>query len=418
MTTKQRIAVVGSGIAGLGCAFALDSQHDVTIYEAGTHFGGHTHTHDVRIGGQTYAVDSGFIVCNDAHYPLLMSLFDKLGVRTQDTTMSFAVDNQRSGLQYNATNLNRLFVQRRNLLRPSFLRMGLDIMRFYRDAPALLSHSGNGPTIGDYLRENRYSELFIHDHLVPMTSALWSSPSTRAMDFPAKYLVQFMANHQMLSLGSRKPWRVVSGGSKQYVDKLLARFTGTTHLQTPVLGLSRGADTVTVYTAQGSTTFDQVVLACHSDQALSILGEGASRAEREILGSIAYQKNETTLHSDASIMPKDRRVWASWVAHIPTDASEDCSVTYWMNLLQGLHDAPDLLVSLNMGDKIDPAKVHSRMTYHHPVYSHQSVAAQARRSEINGAHHVWFAGAYWGWGFHEDGLRSGIDVARALGGSF
>ncbi len=410
-----RIAIVGSGIAGAGCAWLLSRRHHVTVYEADARFGGHTDTHDLQLDGRHYAVDTGFIVFNDRHYPLLTRLFDELGVSSQPTVMSFGVRHEGSGLEYNATDLDRLFVQRKNLLKPRFLRMVYDITRFYREAPALLEGAGPGPTLGEYLHGNRYGAGFIEDHLVPMTSALWSSPSAQVLEFPARYLAQFMANHQMLSLGERHPWRVVTGGSARYHEKLRAATRADWRMATPVSAVRRDADGVTVVTPAGEARHDHLVFACHSDQALAILGATASRAERDILGAIRYQANETVLHTDSTIMPRDRRAWASWVGHIPAVPGADCTVSYYMNLLQGIASPTDFFVSLNMTRRINPEKILRKRQYHHPVYSPQSVAAQARHAEINGQQRSWYAGAYWGWGFHEDGLRSAVRVAEGLG---
>ncbi len=415
----MRIAVIGSGIAGLASAWLLSQQHaseqhEVVLFEANDYLGGHTHTHDITLQGKHYAVDTGFIVHNPQHYPLLTALFAELGVESQPTTMSFSVRNEASGLEYNATDLNGLFCQRRNLVSPRFWGMLRDLFRFYREAPALLDMPGEGPTLGDYLAQGGYGAMFRDDHLVPMASALWSSASARILAFPAKYLVQFMANHQMLQINDRPQWRVVRGGSNTYVNALRAKWRVQERMKTPVKMLLRDRDGVTVFTENGAERFDQIVLACHSDQALRLLND-ASDAERSILGHMPYQANETVLHTDASLLPRRRRAWAAWNANIPRNAGEVCTVSYCMNLLQGI-DAPEpLVVTLNRTDAIDPTKILRRMQYHHPVYSHASVAAQARKAEIQGLRRTWFAGAYWGWGFHEDGIRSAVEVAQALG---
>jgi uncharacterized protein len=407
----MRIAVIGSGIAGSGCAWLLSRQHEVVLFEAEDRLGGHTHTHEVEREGRRYRVDSGFIVHNPENYPLLTAMFGELGVETRATTMSFSVHNQRSGLQYNAGSLNGLFCQRRNLLRPRFYRMVADILRFYRQAPALLESADPGPTLGDYLHEHGYSPMFIDEHLVPMASALWSSPSAQVLKFPARYLVQFMANHHMLSAGARPSWRTVVGGSSSYLDALKSRWSVQVRLSTPVRSLRRLEGGIEVHSDQGSERFDQVVLACHSDQALALL-EAPSVREREVLGAIGYQPNETVLHTDARLLPPQQ---GAWNAHIPADPADVCTVSYCMNLLQGLSSREPFVVTLNRSAAIDPDKIIARMRYAHPEYTHASVAAQARRAEINGVDRIWYAGAYWGWGFHEDGLRSGVEVARALG---
>ena len=410
----MRIAVIGSGIGGLSAAWLLSRRHEVVLYEANDYLGGHTDTHRVEVDGRTLDVDTGFIVHNPSNYPLLTRLFDELGVASQPTTMGFSVQDARSGLEYNATSLDALFCQRRNLASPRFWGMLRDLVRFYREAPALLDLDGPGPTLGEYLDAHGHGAAFRDQHLVPMASALWSSPSEEVLDFPAKYLVQFMANHHMLQLAGRPQWRVVRGGSRRYVEAMATRWDVQVRLSTPVRGITRDADGASVRCDAGSERFDQVVLACHGDQALALLDD-ASDGEREILGAITYQPNDTVLHTDASLLPRDRKAWAAWNAHLPADPAQACTVSYCMHLLQSLPGDTPLVVTLNRTEAIDPARILRRRSYRHPVYNHASVAAQARRHEIQGVNRTWFAGAYWGWGFHEDGMRSGVEVARALG---
>lgn len=410
----MRIAVIGSGIAGLASAWLLSRQHHVTLFEAEPRLGGHTDTHDVQVRGRAYRVDTGFIVFNPSHYPLLSRLFAELGVASQPTTMSFSVRNDATGLEYNATDLDGLFCQRRNLVSPRFWGMLLDLRRFYRDAPALLEDAGPGPSLGEYLREHRYGAAFRDEHLVPMASALWSSSSGDILSFPTRYLVQFMANHQMLQVSGRPQWRVVSGGSSRYVEAMRAGWHVHERIACPVHAVRRDTDGVEVESIIGRERFDHAVMACHSDQALRLLVDADPR-ERDILGAIRYQSNDTVLHTDARLLPRGRKAWAAWNALLPHEPTAACTVSYCMNLLQGL-DAPEpLVVTLNRTDAIDPARVLRRMEYHHPLYSHASVAAQARKAEIQGQRRTWFAGAYWGWGFHEDGMRSAVEVAKALG---
>ena len=410
----MRIAVIGSGIGGLSAAWLLSRRHEVVLYEANDYLGGHTDTHRVEVDGRMLDVDTGFIVHNPQNYPLLTRLFDELGVGSQPTTMGFSVQDARSGLEYNATTLDALFCQRRNLASPRFWGMLRDLKRFYREAPALLDLDGPGPTLGDYLASHRYGDAFRDQHLVPMASALWSSPTSGVLGFPAKYLVQFMANHHMLQITGRPEWRVVRGGSRRYVDAMAARWDVQVRLSTPVRGITRDADGASVRCDGGSERFDQVVLACHGDQALALLDD-ASDTERDVLGAITYQPNDTVLHTDASLLPRDRKAWAAWNAHLPADPAQACTVSYCMHLLQSLPGETPLVVTLNRTHAIDPARILRRRSYRHPVYNHVSVAAQARRQEIQGVNRTWFAGAYWGWGFHEDGMRSGVEVARALG---
>lgn len=409
----MRVAVIGSGIAGLASAWLLSRRHDVTLYEANAYLGGHTHTHEIELDRRHYAVDTGFIVHNPVHYPLLTQLFDELGVASQRTTMSFAVHNEASGLEYNAATLDTLFCQRRNLLSPRFLGMVRDLFRFYREAPALLDGPRQGPTLGDWLAEHRYGAAFCDEHLVPMASALWSSPPEQILAFPARYLVQFMANHQMLQVAGRPEWRVVCGGSARYVQAMRSRWPVRERLGCPVRAVRRDVLGVTVAIDSDSDRYDQVVLACHSDQALALLAD-ASEREQTILGAIPYQRNEVVLHTDASVLPRRRKAWAAWNAFIPREPGAPCTVSYCMNLLQSL-DAPEpLVVTLNRGEAVDPARVLRRLQYDHPVYTLASVAAQRRKAEIQGVNRTWFAGAYWGWGFHEDGMRSAVEVAAAF----
>ena len=413
----MRVAVVGSGISGLSAAWLLSRQHEVVLFEAEARLGGHTHTHDVEQAGRHYRVDSGFIVHNAHNYPLLNRMFDELGVTSKDTTMSFAAQVEATGLEYNATRLDTLFCQRRNLLSPSFIGMVRDILRFYREAGALLADPGPGPSLGDYLEANRYSALFRDAHLLPMASALWSSPSATILDFPAKYLVRFMDHHRMLQVEERPQWRVVEGGSSSYVDALKASWPVEVRLACPVQRITREDDGVRVRHVAGEDRFDAIVIATHADQALALLGD-ADATEREVLGAIPFQRNDVVLHTDRRMLPTRRKAWAAWNAFVPADPAAECSVSYCMNLLQGFDSPEPFVVTLNRTADIDPATIIARMAYQHPVYTHASVAAQARRSEVNGRRHTWFAGAWWGFGFHEDGMRSGAEAAAALGVSW
>jgi predicted NAD/FAD-binding protein len=410
----MRIAVVGSGIAGLGAAWLLSRAHEVVLYEASDRLGGHTHTHEVEQSGRPYSIDTGFIVFNPGNYPLFTGLLTSLGVGSQPTTMSFSVHNERSGLEYNAGDLRGLFCQKRNLVSPRFWGMLRDLRRFYREAPALLEGADPGPDLGDWLAERDYGDTFIDEHLLPMVSALWSSPFRDALRFPVRYLVQFMANHHMLQLGGRPQWRVVKGGSASYVRALAASWPVQVRTGTRVSRVERIDGGVRVQSTACEDRFDQVVLACHSDQALALVAE-PTPLEREILGAIRYQANETVLHTDARLLPRHRRAWAAWNAHVPRVDGGECTVSYCMNLLQSIASPEPFVVTLNRTEAIDPSRVLARMRYEHPVYTRASVAAQKRRSLINGTDRLWYAGAYWGWGFHEDGLRSAVDVAEGLG---
>jgi uncharacterized protein len=409
-----RIAVVGAGISGLASAWLLAGEHEVTLFEANDYLGGHTHTHLIERHGARYALDTGFIVHNPRHYPLLTRLFADLGVASQATTMSFSVRNEASGLEYNTTTLNALFCQRRNLLSPRFLGMLRDLLRFYREAPALLEQPAPGPTLAAYLEEHGYGCAFRDEHLVPMACALWSAPAHAVLAFPAQFLVRFMANHQMLQLSGRPGWRVVCGGSASYVRAMRARWRVRERPACAVRSVRREPAGVSIESAAGAEHFDQVVLACHSDQSLKLLAD-ASPAEREVLGAIPYQQNAVLLHTDASVLPRNPRAWAAWNAFIPAKPADACTVSYCLNLLAGVRSREPFIVTLNRTAGIDPHKVLRYLSYAHPLYSAGAVRAQARRAEIQGRQRTWFAGAYWGWGFHEDGLASAVEVARALG---
>ena len=410
----MRIAVIGSGIAGLGSAWLLSRQHEVVVFEKNRRLGGHTDTHAIELGGRQHAVDTGFIVFNHQHYPLLTQMFAELDVASHATTMSFSAQDAGTGLEYNAGSLDGLFCQRSNLVSARFWRMLRDLRRFYRESPALLSTPEPGPTLGAYLRDKRYSAAFRDDHLVPMASALWSSSSRSILDFPVIELVRFMANHDMLQINNRPQWRVVSGGSQRYIDAMRKQWNVDERLACPVASVRRHGDQVSVRSAAGSESFDQVVLACHADDALALLDD-ASETERSILGDLGYQDNDTVLHTDVRILPENRKAWAAWNAYIPADRHAPCSVSYWMNALQSIESSEPLIVSLNRTQQIDPAKILRRMNYRHPVQTQVSASARRRKGEIQGKSGTWFAGAYWGFGFHEDGLRSALEVARGSG---
>jgi predicted NAD/FAD-binding protein len=410
----MRVAVVGSGVAGLVSAWLLSRRYDVTLFEADSRPGGHVHTHEITLRGRRYNVDSGFIVHNPLNYPLLTRLFAELGVESQPTTMSFSVKNEASGLEYNAGTLSQLFCQRQNLVSPRFFGMMLDLLRFYRESVQLLDSPDPGPTLGEYLEQHGYGRAFRQDHIVPMACALWSAPAQRILEFPARYLVQFMANHRMLQVAGRPEWRVVRGGSCQYVQAMRRRWSVRERLNTPVRSIRRTPERIHLSTDAGAEIFDHVVLACHSNQAIKILSD-PNDGEHEVVGAIPYQRNEAVLHTDPTVLPGDRKAWAAWNAFVPAADTTHCTVSYCMNLLQGI-DSPDpLIVTLNPTVPIDPAKVLRTMQYEHPIYNHASVAARARKAEIQGKRRTWFAGAYWGWGFHEDGVKSAVEVAASLG---
>lgn len=410
----MRVAIVGAGISGLTVAWRLRNRHDIQVFEAGEHVGGHTHTHDVPLGGRSYRIDTGFIVHNDRTYPHFLELLAELGVRTQKTEMSFSVQNRASGLEYAGTNLGTLFAQRGNLFRPRFYGMLLEILRFNREAPALLDGPEPGPSLAEYLAEHRFSRAFIDDYLAPMGAAIWSSPTDRMGDFPARCFAQFFKNHGLLSVNDRPQWYVLQGGSRAYVDRMLETIGDRVHTATPVRAIHRDADGVTLsIEGTGAQRFDAVVIATHSDQALALLAD-PSHAEREVLGAIPYQENDVVLHTDVSVMPRNRRAWASWNYRIGRSASDLPTVTYDMNRLQSL-DAPETFcVSLNQTQDIAQDRIIKRLNYAHPVYTSATLAAQARKQDINGVNRTWYCGAYWRFGFHEDGVVSALDVIEGL----
>lgn len=415
----MKVAVVGTGIAGLVAAHRLQREHELTVYEAGDRIGGHTNTVDVETPEGTLAIDTGFIVFNQETYPHFCALLAELGVAWQESEMSFSVRCEKSGLEYNGTSLDGLLAQRKNLLRPSFWRLLRDIARFYREAPALLTAPDEGLTLGEFLARGRYSREFVDQHLVPMGAAIWSARPETLRDFPARFLVQFFHNHGFLQVEGRPRWLVVRGGSARYVQALAAPFRDRIRLRTPVVRVERVAAGVRVTTAAGeAATYDRVVLAAHADQSLRMLAD-ATPSERATLGAFDWQRNEAVLHTDASMMPRTRRAWASWNYHVTHPASELPTVTYWMNELQGFDKdshgvLPQYLVTLNRTADIDPARVLRKFVYHHPIYSAEAVRAQGRHAEIDGARGIHFCGAYWGYGFHEDGVKSALDVVSRL----
>jgi uncharacterized protein len=405
----MKIAIIGSGIAGNLAAHRLHPEHDITVYEAGDHVGGHSHTHTVQVGGKQVVVDTGFIVFNHSTYPHFTALLDELGVASQPCEMSFSVRNDARDLEYNGTTLNALFAQRRNLLRPSFLFMVRDILRFNRHAPRLLQTEGELP-LGELLQRGGYSRSFIDHYIIPMGAAIWSTNPGAMFQFPARFFVRFLLNHGMLSVNDRPQWRTVVGGSARYVEKLTAPFRDRVRLATPVEWIRRQPGSVLVK-ARGCEPerYAAVFVACHSDQALGLLADPTA-AEREVLGAIPYQRNEAILHTDQRLMPRRRLAWACWNYHSMANHAGPLALTYNMNMLQNL-DAPEtLLVTLNRGDMIDASRVILRTTYHHPVFTPESVAAQARQRELNGHHGTYYCGAWWRNGFHEDGVVSAVNA--------
>ena len=403
----MKIAIIGSGIAGNTLAHQLHPNHDITIFEADSHIGGHTHTHDIEIDNKKYTVDTGFIVFNDRTYPNFMQLLAELNVTWQSSNMSFSVRCEATGLEYNGTTLNSLFAQRSNLFKPSFYQMIRDILRFNKQSLELLA-TGDEVTMGDYLKQNNYGKRFINQYIIPMGAAIWSTDAAQMLQFPARFFVRFFHHHGMLSVNNRPQWRTITGGSARYVEAITKPFKHKIKLNCPVKNVKRHAKSVELLLQNGETEqFDYVFFACHSDQALHML-QDASTAETEILSAIPYQLNTVFLHTDASLMPKRKLAWAAWNYHLPVEQSSSVAVTYNMNILQNIDCPQPILVTLNHTDNINPAKIIKRLQYMHPVYTLAGAAAQARHAEISGKNRTGYAGAYWLNGFHEDGVKSAL----------
>ena len=411
----MKIAIIGAGISGLVTAYLLANEHEITVFEANDYIGGHTHTVDAEAGDRTFAVDTGFIVFNERTYPNFVRLLKRLGVAWQPSNMSFGVCCEKTGLEYSPSTLNSFFAQRRNLLRPSFYRLIADVFRFRRESQAVLAGDDWTKTLDAFLAARAYSRRFVEQFLVPMGAAIWSAAPERFGQMPIRFFAQFFHNHGFLNVHDQPQWLTVRGGSRSYIAPLTALYQDRIRLNCPVAGVRRRTDCVEVTPSSGAPErFDQVVIAAHSDQALRLLADPSS-AEREILGAIPYQENDTVLHTDVSLLPHCRRAWASWNYLIPREAQRRVAVTYNMNLLQGLDAPVTFCVSLNASEAIDPATVRLRTTYHHPVYTTAGVAAQKRRDEISGVNRTHFCGAYWSYGFHEDGVKSALAVCEHFG---
>ncbi|RON46463.1 NAD(P)/FAD-dependent oxidoreductase [Pseudomonas frederiksbergensis] len=412
----MNIAIIGSGISGLTSAYLLNRSHEITLFEAGDWVGGHTHTVEVTVDDQRYAVDTGFIVFNDWTYPNFIRLLNQLGVGFKATEMSFSVTDPDSGLEYNGNNFNSLFAQRRNLLSPGFWGMLRDILRFNKEALRDLEEQriSADTTLDQYLKAGGYGERFILHYIVPMGAAIWSMSMADMLGFPLQFFVRFFKNHGLLSVSNRPQWCVIEGGSSAYIAPLTASFKDRIRLNCPVTRVERDADGVVIHSPAGSERFDKVVFACHSDQALKLLAN-PSDAEQSILGALPYADNEVVLHTDTRLLPSRKLAWASWNYRLNGAGHTLPAVTYDMNILQGIHSDTTFCVSLNQSAGISPSKVLAKYTYAHPQYSLKAVAAQQRWEELDGALHTYYCGAYWASGFHEDGVVSALRVARSFG---
>lgn len=423
---RKKIAIIGSGISGLTCAYLLNSRHDVHIFEANDYLGGHTQTTDVMVAGQHYPVNTGFIVFNDWTYPNFIELMAQLGVATEASDMSFSVKAPASDMEYNGHNFNSLFAKRRNLLNPKFWLMLRDILRFNKETRAELAADeiNRNETLGSYLQRKQYGDYFRRYYIIPMGAAVWSASEEMMMSFPLYFFVRFFNNHGMLSVDDRPQWRVVSGGSRSYVSAIEQLLPASQiYLNTAVNKVCRRADGVDLsYQPTGQQQseqqhFDEVIFACHSDQALQLLGD-ASDAEQQILSAIPYQLNEVVLHTDASLLPKRKAAWAAWNYHIDenTKQRDTVAVTYYMNRLQNFDHCPKhFCVTLNKTEDIDPEKIIRIFQYAHPVFTLDGNAAQQRHHEINNQRHSHYCGAYWFNGFHEDGVNSALRVCESFG---
>jgi predicted NAD/FAD-binding protein len=419
---SKRIAVIGSGISGLSCAYRLgQSGHKVTLYEAADYFGGHTHTVDITLGGVTCGVDTGFLVFNHNTYPNLVKLFAELDVKTVSTEMSFSVKVPLAHrmLEWSGGNLNTVFAQRRNLFKPDFIRMLKDIVRFNQETTAIALSASRvelSDSLGDFLTRHQYGNAFRDWYLLPMAGCIWSSPTKQMLAFPLSTFVRFCHNHGLLQISGRPKWHTVTGGARQYVNKMLATIPDK-HLNTPVHGITRIQDTsnsqIRLESSRGIEFFDHVVLACHSDQTLRLL-QDATANEQQLLSAIAYQPNRAVLHTDSTCLPEIKRTWSAWNYQSNSGSEPQVCVHYLLNKLQPLPFKQPVIVSLNPLDEPDPAKVINQYAYAHPVFDRKAIAAQHQLHQLQGVNNTWFAGAWMGYGFHEDGLKSGLAVAQAI----
>jgi len=415
----MKIAIVGSGISGLTCAYLLNREHDITVFEKNDYVGGHTHTHEIEYDGKEFSVDSGFIVYNEWTYPNFIKLLDQLGVERQLTRMGFSVKSEKNNLEYAGHSLNGLFAQRSNFFRLSFMRILFSMRRFNAEARDDLGILDPQITLGQYLTSNNYPREFIQHYIIPIGAAIWSTVPKQMMDVPAVFFIRFFENHGLLQLVNRPNWWVISGGSKKYVEKMIYDFKNKIRLSTPVKNVKRGVDNITVKFGSSvleKENFDSIIFACHSNQSLAML-DSPSKQEEEVLGAIKYQRNDALLHFDDSILPKRKNAWSSWNYLLDEDPNRAVALTYNMNILQSLKSDRTFCVSLNSGDLIDQSKVIKHLNYEHPLFTLSSINAQGRKHEISGKNNTYYCGAYWRNGFHEDGVISALDVCKDFGQS-
>ncbi|MFD2166861.1 NAD(P)/FAD-dependent oxidoreductase [Thalassotalea euphylliae] len=412
----KNIAVIGSGIAGLTSAYLLSKKHNVTVFEKNEYIGGHTATIDIEYNNEKLAIDTGFIVFNDRTYPNFLKLMADIGVGRQETEMSFSVHNAETGFEYNGHNIDTLFAQRSNILRPKFWHLIREILRFNKQCKFEYEQGlkVEDKTLGDFLSEHNFSRFFAEHYILPMGAAIWSSSIEEMEAFELKFFIRFFVNHGLLNIADRPQWYVVPGGSKQYIAPLTETFKENIVLNAAIEKITRQQGKVQIHFADGVQEFDEIVLACHSDQALNLLGD-ANAEEKSVLSSIPYTANSVVLHTDISLLPKRKKAWASWNYQLSESRTSPASVTYNMNILQGLENATTFCVTLNQDEAIDDSKVIRKFVYHHPVFNKKSMAAQLQRETICGKNNTHFAGAYWYNGFHEDGVRSAVDVGKRFG---
>ena len=411
----MEIAIIGSGISGLTASYLLNKKHNITLFEKNDYLGGHTHTHDINIGEKNFSVDSGFIVYNEKTYPNFIKLLDILNVERQKTTMGFSIKSEVKNLEYAGNSIKSVFAQKRNYFRPSFLRMLIDIIRFNKKAKADLFMSSQ-VTLGQYLEQNSYSKSFINHYIIPMGAAIWSTTAKLMMDMPALFFIRFFSNHGLLQIKDRPGWWVIKNGSKEYVKKLIETFQEHIRMKSEIKTIKRLAGKIIITHAgtHEEETFDAVVIATHSNQALKLLAD-ATEKEQTILGAIPYQTNSALLHTDTSILPKRKLAWSSWNYYLDQDEHKPVMLTYNMNILQRLDSDETFCVTLNSNDLIDQNKIIKELNYEHPLFTSESIKAQARKNEISGVNNTYYCGAYWRNGFHEDGVVSALDVCKNFG---
>ena len=412
----MKIAIIGSGISGLTTAYLLHKDHDITVFEANDYIGGHTHTHEISQNNKMWRVDSGFIVYNEKTYPNFIKLLKELKVKVQKTTMGFSVKAPSQNLEYSGGSLNTVFAQRLNLFKPAFLIMLKDILRFNRLAAKELSKVDETTTILSFLEKHKFSKPFVENYIIPMGAAIWSTAANKTTEMPAAFYIRFFKNHGLLQIFNRPQWFVIKGGSKSYVQKIIEGFQEKILLSKPVIKVERNPSEVKIYCEKEADPlfFDKVVFATHSDQALALLKD-PSNDEKSVLEALPYQKNTAIVHTDVTLMPKIKKTWSSWNYLLSGDQNRPVTLTYNMNILQSLDAKPDFLVTLNSLNEINPSKIIKKIDYSHPLFTVNGVHAQKKKNQISGQNNTYYCGAYWGNGFHEDGVNSALDVCKAFG---